>query len=278
MGLVETFDHFVVPVDDLVAAEAFYTEALGGTIAKRNGLNVPHRKRGAVPHTFLQMAGKRIGVYLQSEQRTEAPALRRAPTYTFETTPEGLEETLQAVKNFGVEHEAPLADVYPFAAKSLFFNDPAGNHFNVYVPKNPAFTSEAGRLKGVGYLELEAPDLEASVGFYRDALGFELTGYGEEPRQKSRQANLRLPSGQMLVLTNVPFLSKGLVLRYTVPGPHIAFFIRAANWQAALDHLKKLGIPNGDRGAAKVRRPGEGGTYMDDPAGNVIQFITEGME
>jgi catechol 2,3-dioxygenase-like lactoylglutathione lyase family enzyme len=276
MGLVETFDHFVVPVDDLVAAEAFYTQALGGIVVKRNGLNVPHRKRGAVPHTFLQMAGKRIGVYLQSEERPQAPAPRRAPTYTFETTPEGLEETLQAVKKFGVDHE--MADVYAFAAKSLFFNDPAGNHFNVYVPKNHSFTSEPGRLKRVGYLELEAPDLEASVRFYRDALGFELAGYGEERRQNAKQANLRLPSGQMLFLTNVPFLSKGLVLRYTVPGPHIAFFIRAANWRAALDHLNKLGVPNGDRGAAKIRRPGEGGTYMDDPAGNVIQFITEGME
>jgi hypothetical protein len=34
----------------------------------------------------------------------------------------------------------------------------------------------------------------------------------------------------------------------------------------------------GDRGAAKERTGTEGGTYMDDPAGYVIQFITDGME
>jgi hypothetical protein len=44
---------------------------------------------------------------------------------------------------------------------------------------------------------------------------------------------------------------------------------------ARLDELK---IANGDRGAAKERHDGQGGTYMDDPAGYVIQFITDGME
>jgi hypothetical protein len=39
-----------------------------------------------------------------------------------------------------------------------------------------------------------------------------------------------------------------------------------------------LGIANGDRGAAKEPTTDRGGTYMDDPAGYVIQFITDGME
>ena len=63
-----------------------------------------------------------------------------------------------------------------------------------------------------------------------------------------------------------------------VPGPHIAFYVRGANWKAALAHLEKLGVENGDRGAAKERTGTESGTYMDDPAGYVIQFITDGME
>jgi hypothetical protein len=46
-----------------------------------------------------------------------------------------------------------------------------------------------------------------------------------------------------------------------------------------LARLDELGIPNGDRGAAKERVPGgNAGTYMDDPAGYVIQYITDGME
>jgi hypothetical protein len=63
-----------------------------------------------------------------------------------------------------------------------------------------------------------------------------------------------------------------------VPGPHIAFYVPAAKWNEALAQLDSLGIPNGDRGAAKERQPGQGGTYMDDPAGYVIQFIIDGME
>ncbi|MDH3444161.1 MAG: hypothetical protein OEN50_09590, partial [Deltaproteobacteria bacterium] len=72
---------------------------------------------------------------------------------------------------------------------------------------------------------------------------------------------------------------KGLVMSRTVPGPHIAFYVPAESWQKALDRLDELGIPNGDRGAAKERVPGgHVGTYMDDPAGYVIQYITDGME
>jgi hypothetical protein len=63
-----------------------------------------------------------------------------------------------------------------------------------------------------------------------------------------------------------------------VPGPHIDFYVPGAKWSAALDHLEKLGIENGDRGAAKELTAEQGGTYMDDPAGYVIQFITDGME
>ena len=52
MAIAESLDHFVVPVDDLVAAEDFYVRVLGGRITRRNGLNVRQRKRGAVPlHT-----------------------------------------------------------------------------------------------------------------------------------------------------------------------------------------------------------------------------------
>jgi hypothetical protein len=87
-----------------------------------------------------------------------------------------------------------------------------------------------------------------------------------------------MASGQTLILTHAPFSSKGLVMSRKVPGPHIAFYVPGAKWPAALEHLDKLGIENGDRGAAKERTGEQGGTYMDDPAGYVIQFITDGME
>ena len=72
LNFAESLDHFVVPVDDIVIAEEFYVRVFGGVITKRNGLNVRQRKRGAVPHTFIQIGGKRMGVYLQSDERSVA--------------------------------------------------------------------------------------------------------------------------------------------------------------------------------------------------------------
>src|SRR5213595_1760301 len=94
LNLAQSLDHFVVPVDDLIIAEEFYVRVFGGVITKRNGLNVRQRKRGAVPHTFIQIGGKRMGVYLQSEERPHAQSPRGLPTYSFTTTRRGLDELI----------------------------------------------------------------------------------------------------------------------------------------------------------------------------------------
>jgi len=276
MNFAQSLDHFVVPVDDIVVAEEFYVRVFGGVITKRNGLNVRQRKRGAVPHTFIQIGGKRMGVYLQSEER-EAPAgARGLPTYSFTTTEGGMDDVIGDLRNLGVEFAGPSRDPYPFAAQSVFFTDPAGNHYAVYTPSTAAKNGNGsnGRMTGVGYIELEAPDVAASIEFYTTVLGFELINRSED----ARQATLKMASGQTLILTCAPFSSKGLIMSRKVPGPHIAFYVPAASWNAALAQLEQLGIANGDRGAAKERHAGQGGTYMDDPAGYVIQYITDGME
>lgn len=135
MGVVEAFDHFVVPVDDLVAAEEFYTRVFGGEIVGRNGLSVSQRNRGAIPHTFIRIAGKRIGVYLQSEERPKDQGVRGLPIFSFETTTTGMAETVAALDAWGSAYEGPVVQDRPFAARSVYFNDPAGNHFHVYVPR-----------------------------------------------------------------------------------------------------------------------------------------------
>ena len=94
-------------------------------------------------------------------------------------------------------------------------------------------------MTGVGYLELEAPDVAASVGFYEKVLGFEVQSRSESPQ---RQATMRMASGQTLILTQAPFSPKGLVMSRKVPGPHIAFYVPSANWSTALAHLDTLGI------------------------------------
>jgi catechol-2,3-dioxygenase len=245
-------------------------------ITRRNGLNVRQRKRGAVPHTFIQIGGKRMGVYLQSEERPQPSNPRGLPTYSFTTTTRGLDHVMTELSESGVAFHGPVARAHSFADNTIFLTDPAGNHYAVYTPNHHVFTSGAanGCMNGVGYIELEAPDVNASIDFYAKVLGFELQSRSED----GPQATLKMASGQMLILTHAPFSPKGLTMSRKVPGPHIAFYVPAANWSTALAHLDRLGIANGDRGAAKERHDGQGGTYMDDPAGYVIQLITDGME
>jgi len=275
MTIAESLDHFVVPVDDIIVAEEFYVRVFGGIITKRNGLNVRQRKRGAVPHTFIQIGGKRMGVYLQSEERAKPNGARGLPTYSFTTNERGLEEVADDLKSLSARFEGPVKDALPFADRSLFMSDPAGNHYAIYTTSDSKVSGKPanGRMTGVGYIELEAPDVAASIDFYEKVLGFEL-----QDRSGNGQATMKMASGQTLILTEAPFSSKGLVMSRKVPGPHIAFYVPAAKWSAALAHLEELRIENGDRGAAKERVEGQGGTYMDDPAGYVIQFITDGME
>ena len=275
MNFAQSLDHFVVPVDDIVVAEEFYTRVFGGILGKRNGLNVRQRKRGAIPHTFIQIGGKRMGVYLQSDERTPPKRARGLPTYSFTTTPKGLEETIGILRSSNYSFEGPIKHARPFADESIFFTDPAGNHYAVYMPdSSSAGDKAAGRMTGVGYIELEAPEVDASIRFYQNVLGFEL----QEREPNGKRATLKMASGQTLILTEAPFAPKGLVMSRKVPGPHIAFYVPAAKWTQALARLAELGIENGDRGAAKERTGDQGGTYMDDPAGYVIQYITDGME
>lgn len=274
LNLAQSLDHFVVPVDDLIAAEEFYARIFGGVITKRNGLNVRQRKRGAVPHTFIQIGGKRMGVYLQSDERPAPQSARGLPTYSFTTTAEGLDQVMAALHDSGSRFDGPVKSAHAFSDQTVFLTDPAGNHYAVYTPKNSPFAATKQRISGVGYIELEAPDLNASIDFYTKVLGFAL----ESRSETGPRATLKMASGQTLILTHAPFSSKGLVMSRKIPGPHIAFYVPAAKWGAALTHLDTLGIANGDRGAAKERHDGQGGTYMDDPAGYVIQFITDGME
>jgi len=277
---VQALDHFVVPVNDIVVAEDFYVQVFGGKILKRNGLNVKTQVLGA--HTFMDIAGKRIGVYLQKQERGQAITARGMPTYSFTTTKHGIEEVMDSLQRWKVVFEGPQKNSHPFATTTLFFADPAGNNFAVYVPSNvgPNITASAGRLTGVGYLELEAPQLDDSIKFYQAVLGFELLSRGHDIKSNRNQAIMSMASGQFLILTEAPFGPKGYPMSRKIPGPHLGFYVAPQQWRDALAQLDRLGIPNGDRGEeAKGRHPGgTAGTYMDDPAGYVIQYITEGMQ
>ncbi len=286
---IERFDHFVLPVDDVLAAEDFYTGVFGCPVAinskgrqMRFGLHVREWMAGLRPHTFFIAAGRRIGVYLQCEPRPrKVDGLRGAPTCSFESTTDGLDRIAASLDARGAAREGPFDENSSIAARSLYFNDPAGNHFHVYVPRegagNPARGVRGeGPITGIGYLRVEAPELEKSIRFYRDLLGLELVGEGRDASLDAREAILALPSGQRVILTEVPFAHPGIDLDSTKAGPHLAYYVRAGAWDELCAKLEAAGLEHADHGAAlKDRHGGERDTYVSDPAGYVIQLVSE---
>src|SRR4051812_49790374 len=82
-----TIDHYAVPVDDLPAAEDFYSQVLGAPIVVRHGLNVRELKKGIRPHTFVEIGGSRIGLFLPTQERPPPPAPQSVPPAAFPKNP-----------------------------------------------------------------------------------------------------------------------------------------------------------------------------------------------
>lgn len=280
-GEVQRFDHFVVPVDDVLAGERFYTEVLGGQIGvmpsgapARRGLSVSQLRAGFRPHTFFELAGKRVGVYLQCELRPKPANVYGSTTYSFETTPEHLDQLAETLAAQGIAHEGPVDDDDQPATRSLFFNDPAGNHYHVYVPRVPSSEStHGGGLTAVGYMRVEAPRLEASIRFYSDILGLAFVGIGQNRRLGAREATFRLPSGQLLLLVEQPWTPKGVESGWDARGVHLAFSVVRGGWETLIARIDAAGLPHGDTAPEGRRRDGDLDTYLSDPAGFRIQLV-----
>jgi catechol 2,3-dioxygenase-like lactoylglutathione lyase family enzyme len=283
---VQRFDHFVVPADDLVAVEEFYLSLFGCQVAidpagraMRFGLTVRQRRGGMPPHTFFEIAGKRIGIFLQDEQRPEPNGVYGAPAYMFETTPDGIKRMAAVLRARKVPYEFPAADPSFACECLLLFNDPAGNHFEVFVPRPEDATptnGEHGLVTAVGHLRLEAPNLERSAKFYSEILGLGEARFSRNARLNTREATLTLPSGQRLILTELPFSPKGLPLSREIGGPHIAFDVPDDDWERLMRHLLDHGIDHGDRYTdLRARSPQDRDTYVEDPAGYVLQLASE---
>lgn len=129
MAQPSTIDHYAVPVDDLPAAEDFYTRVLGAPLLVRYGLNVREQKMGLRPHTFVELGGSRIGLFLQTEERQRPAALRGVPRYAFQVDRAQLAALQDALARHGVPYEGPTPHppAWPLD-QSIYLCDPAGNH------------------------------------------------------------------------------------------------------------------------------------------------------
>ncbi len=139
MARVASIDHFVVPVDDLAAAEDFYSQVLGAPIVKRHGVDVRERAKQVPLHTFVEIGGKRIGLFLQTEERPKPAALRGVPSHALQVTPDQMEALISALRRHGVPFDGPVERPAPDpVAASLYLCDPAGNHLEFCLRRESA--------------------------------------------------------------------------------------------------------------------------------------------
>src|SRR5260370_38577497 len=96
MGLEPSlrFDHFAYPVDDLVRAEDFYTRVLEIPIYERRGLRVRDVQAGTLPRTFLNVAGRRVGIFFGRESFAEHEQRPGLPLVGLEITADGMMRTV----------------------------------------------------------------------------------------------------------------------------------------------------------------------------------------
>jgi catechol-2,3-dioxygenase len=130
MSKVLHIDHAGWPVEDLLRAEAFYRNLLGGELEAHVNLNVRAQLNGRAVISFLRIGGHHgMGLFLQKQYLGEpADPERHGPRVAWELSREDFERTLAQLREQGVPLVGPTphSDDEPIAA-SLYLNDSEGN-------------------------------------------------------------------------------------------------------------------------------------------------------
>jgi catechol 2,3-dioxygenase-like lactoylglutathione lyase family enzyme len=251
------FDHAVLLMNDEQRARPFYLDVLGATldhdfVRTRNGRDF-HR-------SFLNLGGGHgLGLF---EDRKPVPSPRgerewpsvvlRVPADSYESIIKAAEAAGQAV----VREEVAL----PGFRETAYFLDPEGNGLGVTV-------GDGGSAPTLARLELEVGDLDAAIPFYQDGLGLGEVETGILPGSfPYAWFPLRREDQGVLLVEREDAPGRN-------PGQHFAFLVGRDDHLAGRDRLVALGIEQVP-GHEGPRPEGEIGTYVIDPWGRKLQWIT----
>jgi catechol 2,3-dioxygenase-like lactoylglutathione lyase family enzyme len=118
--------------------------------------------------------------------------------------------------------------------------------------------------KSVDHVSFAIDDLDASLHFYRDILGFEML---ERPEMGIGGAWLGAGSAQVHLIVRPEGMELGQNVGRNVPlANHTAFAIE--DYEAVRDHLAAEGLE------VLETNPKQGQMWVTDPSGNVIEFIS----
>lgn len=258
------FDHAVLLMNDERRARPFYLKVLGAEldhdfVRTRNGRDF-HR-------SFLNLGnGHGLGLF---EDRTPVPDPRTArewPSVVFRIPEDSFEGAVKTAAAEGAEIVREELDL-PGFRQTAYLLDTEGNGIGL-TPGGPSRTGAPdGSAATLARLEFEVGDLDVAVPFYQDVFGLDEVETGILPG-RSPYAWFPLPAEDQGLL---------LVERADAPGrnpgQHFAFLIGRDDHLAGRERLTSLGVEQlpGHEGP---RPEGEIGTYMADPWGRKLQWIT----
>lgn len=250
------FDHAVLLMNDERRARPFYLETLGATldhdfVRSRDGHDY-HR-------SFLNLSnGHGIGLFEDRIPVPEPRGVRDYPAVVFRVPPSALEA---AVSSFEDENRPMSREKLglPGTGETVYVQDTEGNAIGLTFGGDDAAT--------LARLELDVSDLDKGIAFYQDVFGLEKVESGILPgRQPYAWFPIESENQGLLLVEDEDAPGKN-------PGQHYAFLIGRAAHLEAKERLKSLGVPE-LRGHEGPRPDGEIGTYVADPWGRKLQWIT----
>lgn len=257
-GGVRHFDHFALPTGSIERSEKFYSEVLGlRTLVKgapriKGGIFM---KIGTQHHLgFFEHRPINTGTMPKRENVQGFPRVAFAvPASEFAATAQRIRAACAIVEEIG-------EDNLPGAEGGVAFVDPENNIMEI-------FPNSAVQAIAASHFHFETTALADAVEFYSAIMSFEAIHHATD------RAVLAIPGGQALVLHQVTELSAATKTYFD--GRHFAFSVTDENFHAIVAKLEARGIKQGDDlGGIRRRKPGELGTYFQDPTNGMhIQML-----
>ncbi len=125
------------------------------------------------------------------------------------------------------------------------------------------------KITGADHTNWRVGDLERSLRFYRDVLGFEPFGLEEFHRQERPIVSLRVAPEFILHLTPDPSFEPGPTGGYD----HLALVVEETDAEGLAEYLRASGVEVERRSEGVVGAQGEGeAVYVRDPDGYLIEL------